>query len=536
MMETLVPIYGEAFLRYVLDIEDSADFPSVQLNPQQLGVVQVLQQFASPAPSASDPQGMERFAQLSQLGQWQEQSGSSIANALRVHAGGTLPVAPHHDEPLMQALLAVARDVWPSLLIPPPNVGMAPFWNSTPLGVFAHPMTIDAAKAFLRDEGLRKLFPGGPTGDAIESLDLGGMIQVTSQWMGSAGRGGTVQLASLIGFVISNAHLRCLAEDGEASWESLCTSMSETVSVLRRLAAGDTVEVPKLIAFVGLKLPEGESLVLPHGTFRAPRQIDRDYLLNDSGSATCVLQTTFPLHLREIRAWSPGETLGVTGWEDIRANYLKAQREIDLTRLSVLLSSPSDDFWSLTEVASLIVDPTTPGGASQWSSQRYNSSIAELDTEGKDRIGSWYSLVKTKHPAQLDIAMRRTLTAAGNRLDPMDGFVDAVVAWENCFGTSTETTFRVTAALAALLEPTSATARIRKQKELKKIYDKRSRVVHGAIDLSPDDATKLRDSALRTAIECLKHLYSDRPELLAAKPEERSALILLGEWTGTSEN
>jgi hypothetical protein len=124
--------------------------------------------------------------------------------------------------------------------------------------------------------------------------------------------------------------------------------------------------------------------------------------------------------------------------------------------------------------------------------------------------------------------MRRTLTAAGSRLDPIDGFVDAVVAWENCFGTSTETTFRVTAAMAAILETSDAAARLQKQKDLTKIYGKRSRVVHGAVDLSPQEAFTLRDSALRTAIECLRRLYSDRPDLLAMKSEQRSTQILLG--------
>jgi hypothetical protein len=51
------------------------------------------------------PKGMARFAKLSQLGRWQEQSDSSIANALRVHAGGALPVVPQRADPLDQGLV-----------------------------------------------------------------------------------------------------------------------------------------------------------------------------------------------------------------------------------------------------------------------------------------------------------------------------------------------------------------------------------------------------------------------------------------------
>ena len=75
--------------------------------------------------------------------------------------------------------------------------------------------------------------------------------------------------------------------------------------------------------------------------------------------------------------------------------------------------------------------------------------------------------------------MRRLLKAAGERDDPIDVLVDAVVAWENLFGSKTESTFRVTAAVATLLEPSDKEQRDVLQKELSGIYDRRSRLVHG---------------------------------------------------------
>ena len=529
MIESLVQIYGEAFVRYVLAIEDAPTLTDAILNNEQVAAAQVLQQFASAASSTmTDPHGVGRFSQLSQLGRWQEESGSSIANALRIHAGGELPAFVQPSDPLRNALLAVARDIWPSLLMTPPSSRPALFWTSVPIGLYTHPMTVDAAKAFLRDRNLKKLFPGAPTGRAINSLDLTGMSNVNASWTNSAGRGGTQQLSTLLGLIISSSHLRCLAEDGEVSWNSLMVAISTTIAVMRRLARGETVEIPRLIAFAGLKVPEGESVTMPHGKLRPTRRVDVDYLLHDSGSATCVFETTYPLRLRDISAWEIGESMPPHNWEQVRAEQRRAQRKIDLTRLAVLLSSPEDSFWALTEVGSLILDPTTAGGASQWSIQRPLASNGEVNSEGSERISSWFGIVEEKHPPELDIAMRRTLTAAGSRLDPIDGFVDAVVAWENCFGTSTETTFRVTAAMAAILETSDAAARLQKQKDLTKIYGKRSRVVHGAVDLSPQEAFTLRDSALRTAIECLRRLYSDRPDLLAMKSEQRSTQILLG--------
>jgi hypothetical protein len=81
--------------------------------------------------------------------------------------------------------------------------------------------------------------------------------------------------------------------------------------------------------------------------------------------------------------------------------------------------------------------------------------------------------------------------------------------------------------LSTLLEPDSSTARLALQKRLKKIYEKRSRVVHGAVYLSPEEASEVRNGALKLAIEMLRKLYSSRTDLLGFKSEERSTQILL---------
>lgn len=46
------------------------------------------------------------------------------------------------------------------------------------------------------------------------------------------------------------------------------------------------------------------------------------------------------------------------------------------------------------------------------------------------------------------------------------------------------------------------------------MYGKRGRVVHGAIQLEPDEAVTLRDEALRITVECLRRLYQHRTDLL----------------------
>jgi hypothetical protein len=527
MVDELLPAYGDTFLRYVLAADSAAELSSLALAHEQQEVCAVLRQLAMTAPT--DPHGMGRLSQLSNLGRWQAETGSSIANALRVHAGGALPDVPESDDLLVASLLRIARDIWPTLLLPPPTRGPATFWMSMPVGIFDHPATLDAAKAFLGDARLRRLFPGAPTGSALDGLDRNGLFTLGSAyWISTSGRGGTQQLIGLLGGLITNSRLTALAEAGDDTWEGLTRTIPQVISVLRKLAAGKVVNVVRLVGFRGLEIPEDVIISLPHGRLRAPRPQDRSFLLPESENATAIFVTTFPLQLKDIRAWQPGQPPAAGDWSDVRISYQTAQREVDMTRLAVLLASSASEFWALSEQASLIVDPTVPGGVTQWTGQKYGVRQAKIDTEGSDRIREWWSTIRHVHPSELDIAMRRVLSAAGDRVDPIDGFVDAVVAWENCFGTETETTFRVTAAIAALLEPESEQARLSRQKTLKTMYGKRSKVVHGAIQPEPDEASLLRDEALKVAVECLRHLYQHRPDLLPLKSETRSTRLVLG--------
>lgn len=529
MVADLLPVYGDSFLRHVLALDGGAsDLNTINLTERQVQVCALLRQLLATAPH--DEHGFGRFSALGNLARWQDESNSSLVNALRLHAGGDLPQIPDTDDELLKALFALARDAWPSFLIPPPRAMPATFWASSSVAVFSHPETLSAARHFLTDASLRNLFPEAPSGAALAELDQEGLVAISSHWMGTAGRGGSQQLISLLGILISNARLAALMDDGDDSWDGLVRALPQVVTSLRRLSTGDVVDVPCLIAFHGAALTGAASIELPNGRLIEPRPHDRDYLLPESETATAIFVTSYPLRILDIRVWRPGETPagGTANFEIVGSAQQSFQRGIDLTRLAVLLASPEGARWALSESARVVLDPTSPGGVSSWTGRKYGVGHGELDQAAGKSINDWWSTLQREHRESLDIAMKRVLDAAGNRSDPIDGFVDAVVAWENCFGTNTETTFRVTGAIAALLVTASGDERLAQQRKLKRIYDKRSKVVHGALQPSPQDATSLRDEALDTAITCLRRLYRERTDLLPLKSEERSLRLLLG--------
>ena len=113
------------------------------------------------------------------------------------------------------------------------------------------------------------------------------------------------------------------------------------------------------------------------------------------------------------------------------------------------------------------------------------------------------------------------------RTDLVDRLVDAVIAWENLVGADGETTFRVTAALAKLLEDEPA-KRSTLVRQLKKVYSLRSDVVHGeAVD--PDKLKDASGVALDYGISSLRRLYMKGPEWLTLDSTKRADRLLLEE-------
>jgi hypothetical protein len=143
------------------------------------------------------------------------------------------------------------------------------------------------------------------------------------------------------------------------------------------------------------------------------------------------------------------------------------------------------------------------------------------------QVEEWAGILDRAHIPSLDTAARRLVSAVANRVDPSDSLIDAVMVWENLVGTSSEVTFRVTAALAKMLEP-EPTKRHAIRKRLVEIYGIRSRVVHGAAaNLSEVD--KARSEAVDIAVRALQAAYRRGSDWLALTSDQRAEAILL-EW------
>jgi hypothetical protein len=124
--------------------------------------------------------------------------------------------------------------------------------------------------------------------------------------------------------------------------------------------------------------------------------------------------------------------------------------------------------------------------------------------------------------------MRRTLSAMSERtFSAEDALIDAVIAWENLVGhgAPAEMTFRVTSALAILLE-LDARKRPSLRSELSKIYALRSEIAHGSAVSGDDKLAEMRDRALEVAIDAFRALFRDYPWLISDR--DRGMKLILG--------
>ncbi|MBQ0830847.1 HEPN domain-containing protein [Streptomyces tagetis] len=457
---------------------------------------------------------------------YSEEYQTSRANAMRMRNGGDLPEIPSAgSDDFVNCMRLIARDLWPSyFLLPPPSEGARTFYTAAPVGVIQHPRLEATYRALLSDARLAKLFP-----DVAADAPMEEISRCDSIWYVSGGISGTKDPLSLLSGLMFDASVRARLGGEHLTFESLSRHLEESIDTLRRLADGESVRVPTIVGFSGARLPVGASVELGDGTFRSMRPVERDLLFGAGKDVTLVYETSFPLSIYAITEndfRAVPEATSQKWHAATREAHRSFNADIDKARLSLLLCSEGENFLATREHSRFFSDPTSLGGISAVES---GSPIVchDVSFEIISEAVQLHRIVRNVHPDSLDIAMRRVLLAASSRDEVADSLIDALVAWENMFGTSQETTFRVTASLAKLVESDQA-ARREFQKVLSKIYSTRSKLVHGAKELPLDDASyKQRVKAIRVAIDGLRSLYVDRNDLLGLKSEERSMRLLL---------
>lgn len=510
--------FGEPLINYLSANRTPPD-------PVATEVVQIVNDWAARAKEATN-EFDRRAATAGALMQVIPQYGRTLGSILRLQAADHLPSADRDDEAVIQHLIDLTVDIYPAHLLPLHRESPRdrPELNF-PMPLIRHPSYRRLMQAIFQDASLSKLLPSS-TDDVFGGPDDYKYLEVYSIVYWSNGQGGSLALSmlpdSLTNYVIAMIMLHGLSED------HIPNVARQTVVLARRLAEKQKTLVPCLVALHGISVSApvalGDAQLLP--------RIGRAGNIPTAGEhVDATLEIKVPVQLLDIteklddpddgKIWKQHELKFERHHETLR-------HETSTAQLAILLASESPEVPNRTRVDGTFLLNPLAAGALSWSTndQGYRPSVIALSNDEAARVSYWFTRVK-KHPKNLWMGARRLLSAVG-RLDRADGFVDAVICWENAFGTPEgEVGFRVCGSMAKLLEPADATKRGKLFKELRELYRERSRLVHGATELRPQKAADRERAAVSLAIQMYRRLYEDERLLHAQDSNARSHLILL---------
>ncbi|WP_433288409.1 hypothetical protein [Micromonospora sp. CA-244673] len=530
-LEAARQAFADPFVGYVLNTDPSGLDDSDLTQPQS-AALDLLAQFAQSV--LATPEGFERdYRRAMILGPLPQLGKTGVATTLREWCGGTFPSTDSADA-VEALLLECVRNSYPALLLPEPDEKFRHFRYLNLSSVILH---LDAGKqlvqAIRRDDGLGKLFPDSPAADGSPYAAGNSMLT----W--ESGSGFSFQLA-LMPETMVRYTLLLAGINGEISLEACMRYAKDTLSVSRALARQERVDLPLLVGLSNIELSEDiGSIDTPFGELRPMTPTARSYLGSGmSGRESgALLIGKASQRILSIDKWNPDQEATPeereADWEKRRpaaeAVQKKVKSLIDRIRYSIMLASEDESILApIDEVTTQItpLDQSTSSAIAHGGMAPFPPVAITHELAAGIRL--WARRVSENHPASLDIGMRRLISAATLRIDPMDGFIDAVMCWENLFGEAQETAFKVCASLATLLEPADHDKRKDMFAQLKRLYDIRSRLVHGSSEPDLRTAYAHRDLALRVALGAMRAAYAMPGLLNARDATARYKLVLLG--------
>lgn len=504
---------GHKILAYILNISDQNALELINgnfdLDENQLKVINSFIQICRQFRIQSIDQGDVDFLVMHSLPQL-FQGEKHLFNVWREQLGGELLFIEVEDR-VVDLVSCLALELYPLFLIKPPR-SIQHFTNT-----FSHISSalykLSAHKelfsVIVKDDSLKKIFSNIGEND----------MDTTGNYMASTGRGGGIQLSVFPATLISNAY-ELMQLRGSISQEALLQAIEEVISMVRDVADGKTISVPVFIGFHNLGLENIDSIDIEWGKIRGykpeildliPQEARPSNLGGENKTLGFILESEYPYKVDflprnkgEKYEWPPE-------LKQARSKLDNAQENLSLTFALAIEREPP---LGITPAWTLIVDPISQGTNISWSNRpRSPMPYYLLSSGSSESLKYWSSIIKSSNDEKIRIAIRRILSSINERTNPIDGFVDSVIAWENLFGGNAELSYRISISISKLLKDSSED-RLALQRKIVKFYNDRSQIVHGSKEISNEDAVQKRNECLNIALSSLRKLYEEHQDLI----------------------
>jgi len=333
---------------------------------------------------------------------------------------------------------------------------------------------------------------------------------------------GEVDRISLLSFpqsIVNNSYDLMLLR-GEESQDSLIECVKEVLGMIRNISEGKVIELPVFVGFNNMGIQDETTIVLDERSYLRSYKSLPYFLPNAvNNQSNLILEY---LHSCEIKISNKTPDRTPTINSAIRKRLVILVEDISFILAMAINRAPPV---GITQVWNLVFHPLDSGRSFSWmpnpDSPMPSYMIQDAD---KDAIVYWSQQIRKVNTDKIRIAIRRILSAINERRNPIDGFIDTIISWENLFGGNAELSYRISISIAKLLGKETED-RLVIQKEIVKYYTERSKIVHGVSEVNMENIREKRDECLAITLEVVKELYENHQKLL--EDNDRSRVIAL---------
>ena len=438
------------------------------------------------------------------------QGEKHMFNVWREQLGGELRTIEVEDR-VINLASCLALEIYPLFLIKPPH-NRHYFTNTfshISLALYNLSAHNELCSEILKDDSLKKIFSNIGEND----------MDTTGYYMASTGRGGGIQLSTFPATLISNAY-ELMQLRGLISQEALLQAIEKVINMVREVANGKTIHAPIFVGFHNLGLENIDLIDIKWGKIRGynpemlyliPQEARPSNLGGENKTLGFILESEYPYKVDFSPLNEDGKFVFPPELEQARSKLDNALENLSLT---FALAIERDPPVGINVAWTLIVDPISHGtNISWWNRPRSPMPYYLLNSDSSESIKYWSSIITLSNDEKIRIAIRRILSSMNERANPIDGFVDSVIAWENLFGGNAELSYRISISISKLLK-VSPEDRLALQKKIVKFYNERSQIVHGSKEISYEDAKQKRNECLQIALSSLRKLYENHQDLI----------------------
>ena len=446
------------------------------------------------------------------------QDGHHIFNNIRQSITQN-SVIPKYADPLMQAFSKMCIECFPVFMLPKKRNN---FGFMLDIPNFRGTVKKEFCDALLNDPDISGVFP--------EKEDY---MKSSYQIYTSTGRGGGVQICGFYRLLIENSYtlMRMRNQFGIAD---LLNCAEENLTMIRKAIRGEEFKVPIILCFKGAWLSSEDEIQAFNGTITSlhdgikdivhPRGLPSGVSGQPHAGFVYVAEVDYKINVMDNMSTNAADK-----WpSDLLYNSEKIEQIAEDISFSCLMAINREELISVEKISSFIFDPFIYGNAVSLSMHQKNiCTPIEMTKQEGENIIKWCDTVSKISDKRISLAKRRLQSALTERENPIDGLIDCVIGLENLFGERSEISFSVAIAVSKLLEK-DCSKRKETFSDVKKIYDLRSKIIHGGNNASDHDEMMMkRNQAASYLIQCFRKLYLEHEKLLQLTSTERSQLLAL---------